>query len=465
MSKSIEYIYQLDKCLDWIIKNNYTRVVLQFNSEDLKDTSKVVSYLEEAYKAPRNQKEISNTTKSLDLYVTQANTCCVDLIVTQHVSNVDAIIHFGQVCLSKPHLAHQEQDNPVLFVLTHSRQESTIFNSNLEKIINHIESLAGANSHRPICLLYDAHLVDYAQAINDLLHDKKLDDCVEIAKLIIPTPNWSTTAHQSLTTEQPDNPIGQHSLSKSIDCYKSAICLSAKPAINLILQLPSNVWKIDCYTDAVIEKLDVSRILNKRIALVNRLRDDEELRFGVIITNPLPNISELVTRLGNYAKARKHILYFVSMIQTIDECKIGNFDLCDAFVVVNSCTCSTILESLYFNRPIITELEFKLACGFEAVYGRVLWPSSDSHLSEQDLINKRKVSDVSLALIHSRNELLERCSSARTNLWSGLDYKKEDNVDECSVGVEDLAIEEGLHGIASTYRSEPLKKSSDISDP
>jgi diphthamide biosynthesis enzyme Dph1/Dph2-like protein len=447
----VSYYYQLDECLEWIRKNSYRRVILQFKPENLEDSTPVVSYLKETY-ATQNKQLEATAIQSLDLYVTQSNTCCVDLIVTQHVSDVDAIIHFGKVCLSKPHIVNQETDKPVLFALTRVRHEPELFQSNLEKINDHIESLVKVNSDCPICIVYDTNLIDYAQAICDILRDKVHDKSIEVSQLILPSPVWYTTAGESLVTDKISYSLGQYNLSRPVDEYKSAIFLGAKPAIDLTLQLPSNLWKIDCLQEVNFEKVNVSRVLNKRMALVNRIRDDEELKFGVIITNPLPDISELVEKLGNYARSRKHVLYFITMIQTIDECKIGNFDLCDAFVVVNSCTCSTILESLYFNRPIISVIEFKLACGYEGVYGRVLWPSSDRHLLEVDLINKRKVSDVSLALIHSRNELLERCSNARANMWSGLDYKSTSDTNDCT-------IQEGLHGIASTYISEPLKKS------
>jgi diphthamide biosynthesis enzyme Dph1/Dph2-like protein len=451
MSAELAHVYQLDKCLDWINKNAFKRVVLQFKPENLEDSTHVVSYLEQAHRAVSNKTRPSDVNESLDLYVTQANTCSVDLIVTQHISNVDAIIHFGKACLSKPHLSNANEDKPILFAFTRIIPDE-FFEKNLNQLIRQIEHLVSENSNCPVCLLYDTHLIDYAQNICDLLHDKGLDKSVEVAKLITPSSCWSTTASPSLLSDQSDHCLGQYALSKSIDHFKTAICLSNSPAINLILQLPSNVWKIGCLETMALEKVNVTRVLNKRMALVERLRDDEELKFGVIITNPLPNLDEIMPRLANYAKARRHILYLISMIQTIDECKIGNFDLCDAFIVVNSCTCSTILESLYFNRPIINELEFKLACGFEAEYGRVLWPCADSHLTEDDLINKRKVSDVSLALIHSRNEILERCATARASLWSGLDYKSND---ETIDDVNDLTIKEGLQGIASAYTSEP----------
>lgn len=452
MASKIAYHYQLDNCLDWIIKNGFNRIILQFKQSDIGDSVEVLTQLGETYRTRTNQQA------PLDLYVTQSNTCCVDLIVTQHVSNVDAIIHFGRVCLSKPHLVNQDREPPVLFAFTRPIQEPENFDSNVEKIIDHIQSIVAVNSNCPICLLYDTDLIDYAQNISDALRAKALENSVEVAKLIVPS-NWTTTASDSLVCDRSNHQMGHFGLSKSVDSYKSAVYLGVNSTNNLVLQMPSNAWKIDCLAEFAIEQLNVTRVLNKRMALVDRLRDDEELKFGVIITNPLPDIGEIVTRLTSCARARRHILYFITMIQTIDECKIGNFDLCDAFVVINNCTCSTILESLYFNRPIISDLEFKLACGFEAVYGRVLWPKSDAHPFEEDLINKRKVSDISLALVHDRNELLERCSTARVNLWSGLDFKTPERCESGGDGHEGLSIEEGLNGIASTYVSEPLKKS------
>lgn len=458
----IEDIFQLDQCLDWIIDNNYRRIVIQLKLEDLKHSTDISTYLTE--KIQERGLANSNSFYKLDIYITKSNTCCVDLLVTQHISNLDAIIHFGKVCLSKPHLDNKHDQTPILFVFKSQSILDKEFPNKSSIIVDEIKNILKLKPSSRICLLYDTSLIDYAHGLENVLRSENLSESVHIAQLLFPTNDWHTIPKYLVkinkTQDQDVIHFGHYLLRRAITDYTCAIYLGDRLSIQLALSGPSELYKINCYDDMSLERINTSKLLSRRIALVDRLKDEEELNIGVIITNPLPEIGTIINELEEYSKPRKHTLYFISMIQTIDECKIGNFDLCDAFIVINSCTCSTILESLVFNRPILTKLEYKLACGFEAEYGRVVWPGSSSHLSLDDMFNKRKVSDVSVALIHTRNELLERCSQARANKWSGLEYKASDG-SSYGEGSESLAVEEGLKGIASSYVSEPLTKKKD----
>lgn len=464
---NIQLLYQLDECLDWIIDNKFTRIALQLKHEDLKYSVDIMRYLNSETGRRLDQ---SDTREPLNLYIAKTNTCCVDLLVTQHVKSLDAIIHFGKVCLSKPELENQDCQLPTLFVFGRSLsldQEQLIEATN--RIITNLKSIKESDNLKRIFVAYDTDLIDCANKLRDRLQDDDLRECVFVARLNNLSSSWYTTAENEPYFQRyegsKENLIDHYILDHTAESYDCAIYLGTRNSINLTLNGPSKQFRIDPRVGADLETINVTRVLNRRMALVGRLKEENELNVGVILTNPLPNIGRVSANLENYAKSRKHRLYYISMIQTIDECKIGNFDLCDAFVVINSCTCSTILESLVFNRPIIAEHEFKLACGIEAEYGRVLWPGSSSHLSADDMINKRKVSDVSLALIHTRNELLERCSQARTNKWSGMEYKASAGIDGGDGLKESLEVVEGLHGIASSYASEPLRKSSTNSPP
>lgn len=449
--------FQLDECLEWIIQNDYKKVALQLKLKDLKYSVDISNYLKE--------QSLKLHQKHIDLYITQSSTCCVDLLVTQHVSNLEALIHFGNVCLSKPQLKSQENQLPILFAFGRQSFYQDDFQNNLQLLLDKINSLKAADTDCKIAIFYDTCLIDYADALESSLDQRKVKE-VSVAKLYCPSENWTATKEQQTRlVRNVDTELilfGHYVLDRPIKQYNCAIYLGNNLSINLALQGPRKLTQFDCENkNGSFDEVEVSKLLNKRIALISRLKDEVELKVGVIITNPLPNISSMIEALENYSKSRKHTLYFISMIQTIDECKIGNFDLCDAFVVANSCTCSTILKSLVFNRPIISELEFKLACGFEAEYGQILWPGSSSNLSVDDAMNKRKVSDVSIALVHTRNELLERCSQARMNKWSGMSYGSSSRIVD-GVGEderdESLEIQRGLAGIAANYDSEPTKK-------
>lgn len=460
----VAHLFQLDACLEWIIQHNFKRIVIQMKLANLKYSSQISEYLQDKAQAAGSQ---DKPVGPLDLYITQSSTCCVDLLVTQHVSKLDAVIHLGKVCVSKPEIKNQPSQPPVFFAF--GQPENRVLSNTLDislAILREIESIKESSPSGKICLIYDTSYTDVVHRLNETILSKGLEDLIDIARLYRPSLNWhSTSANQSrfISDKGELYEFGPYLLQEPIDKYGCLVQLGDIRSIQLTLLGPSKHVKIDLSSGEInLETINVSRLLNRRMALVGRLKDEEELKVGVLITNPLPDLTDVIERLENYAKPRKHTLYFISMIQTIDECKIGNFDLCDAFIVINSCTCSTILESLVFNRPIITELEFKLACGFEAEYGRVLWPGSSSHLSADDMINKRKVSDVTMALVQTRNELLERCSQARANKWYGLEYKASVGSDGgCG---ESLRVDEGLRGIASSYSSEPLKRESGHSD-
>lgn len=468
MVRSIAELYQLDFCVNWIQSNKFRRIIVQLKKEYLEFSCEISTYIRDkcTWQSMGIEKPASSSEEScVDIYITQSSTCSVDLLVTQHVSDLDAIIYLGDVCLTKPEICRVKEPKPILLAFG-SHANKANFKANVESLWNTLEKLQKNSGTSKLCVFYDSNLIDYAIELEKLSTLEHKDDSIDIVDLYRPDELWQTTdIHEhkfilkSSAIAADRTNFGHYLLKKPVEYYNCSVYLGTRPSIQLALEGPAKFIRINCYNSLELEDVNVSRLLNRRMALVNRLRDEEELKFGVIITNPLPNITKSIERLESYAKPRKHTLYFISMIQTIDECKIGNFDLCDAFIVVNSCTCSTLLESLVFNRPILTEQEFKLACGFEATYGRVLWPGSSYHSNEEDIINKRRVSDVSLALVHTRNELLERCSQARLNKWSGLDYRGTVGHDGPTETVDSLVIEKGLEGVASAYSSEPSNKS------
>lgn len=455
----IQSEFDLDECIDWILNNKFKRVVVQLNATQIKYSVQIADYIQQ-----NGLKKAQNIVdcEPFEIYITKSHTCCVDLIVTQHVSNLDAVIHFGKVCLSKPVIKNRDNELPIMFVFDNKPVQEDKFPDIIRLLVDKIDEIKHANDESHFCVLYDVNNIACANQLQEYFTSKYPDkNLIEFANLFSPSDSWYTSqrfSHRLIkSSTKYGHQFGQYLLKHPPGYYTHAIYIGERPSINTCLSFPGCLLILKIETNLSIEAINKSKILNRRIALIERLKDEEELKIGVIITNPLPDIASTIERLESYSKSRKHTLYFITMIQTIDECKIGNFDLCDAFLVINSCTCSSILESLTFNRPILSELEFKLACGFGVEYGGVKWPGTSQHLSEGDLLNRRRVSDVTMALIHTRNELLERCSQARANKWSGLSYGKaligSDGDDH-----EDLTVGKGLKGIASSYASEPLKK-------
>lgn len=450
----VSVTFQLDYCLKWIKTNGYKKVLLQFRPEDIEYSGDVSEYLV-------RQSSSGSQQFDLDVNVTQANTCCLDTMVTQHLSGLEAIIRFGKVCMTKPIVKNDTDHIPTLFIFNQRDEAKQIVDKCFERLHDDLMSKISLDTFKDALILYDTDLLDQAVKLNANLIHGDYPSAVEVARLFVPSEDWFTRDNfNSLVAKEAGDQVrfNQYLIKKPFKRYEYVIYIGNRQSIQLALDGAAKLYKIDCYCelestlDLQKAEFNTRRLLNKRIALIEQLKDQEELRIGVILTNPLPDVPEVINRLGEYAKQREHTLYFISMIQTIDDCKIGNFDLCDAFVIVNSCNCSTILESLVFNRPIVTEVEFKMACGLAADYGGIHWTSSQSHSEKEDIINRRKVSDVALALVHTRNELLERCSQARANKWAGLNF--EASLEDGDNGEEGLEIERGLDGIASGYSSE-----------
>lgn len=451
----LSFRLELNDAIEWIHDNKFKRVVIELKQEDIIHASIINQYVIDGLK----KKATIDKSDLADVYITRSNSCSVDMVVTQHISDIDAILHLGQICLTKFQLKNQDTE-PAIFY-SFGRMKDQVVMSQIEKLVmDKIDSIKQENNSNKLCIFYDTCLLDIAIMIAEKIGKSFLKELCDVARLDKISEKWHTSEyHASMFTSSSGankytGTFGHFITSRSLEDYTHAIYIGDRLSITSILNFAGSLYRIHgLTTEPVIEEVQKTRLLYKRVALVDQIKDQEELKIGVILTNPLPDVPKVMERLHMYAEQRKHTLYFITMIQTIDECKIGNFDLCDAFVIINSCTCSTILESLCFNRPIISEIEFKLACGYEVEYGKVLWPGTSTHSVEDDLINRRKVSDVSLALIHTRNELLERCSQARVNKWSGLDYNKATGDGEDHE--ESLRIEDGLHGIASSYVSEP----------
>nr|XP_022899702.1 2-(3-amino-3-carboxypropyl)histidine synthase subunit 2 [Onthophagus taurus] len=88
-NKSIPEYYELTTVVDFIAKNSFKTVCLQFPDYMLEDSYEIAQYL---------NKNLQN-----DVYImadSSYESCCVDYITAQHI-NADAIIHFGPRCSSE----------------------------------------------------------------------------------------------------------------------------------------------------------------------------------------------------------------------------------------------------------------------------------------------------------------------------------------------------------------------------
>jgi len=95
-------------------------------------------------------------------------------------------------------------------------------------------------------------------------------------------------------------------------------------------------------------------------------------------------VNELCSQSKTFAKKLKKKIYFISLVQTIDEYKLGNFADLNAL-------CRQLLFLFFssqFNRfclPVLNWEELEIAAGVKRYYGGVLWNESpDIQLSDSD---------------------------------------------------------------------------------
>jgi len=177
---------------------------------------------------------------------------------------------------------------------------------------------------------------------------------------------------------------------------------------------------------------------SQRVALIEKFKQKSCRLVGLVFTNPLPKVNELCSQSKTFAKKLKKKIYFISLVQTIDEYKLGNFADLNAFVVVNSCFCSSALNSIDFCLPVLNWEELEIAAGVKRYYGGVLWNESpDIQLSDSDESEENQLC----------NQLIET-KVFETNKWFGLEVNAGSN--------EPSIIKSGQKGIASGYENENL---------
>lgn len=91
MDSEVDFIklYDVDECLSWIEKNQFSSIALQFPKSLVKYATSAVRYLQ------------GNCKTQCQYYIMVSSMCCVDHLCPQHLNGcIEAIISFGNVCLA-----------------------------------------------------------------------------------------------------------------------------------------------------------------------------------------------------------------------------------------------------------------------------------------------------------------------------------------------------------------------------
>lgn len=262
---------------------------------------------------------------------TSYGACCVDEIAASHIQ-ADAIVHFGNACLSKVTRL------PVLYIF-HK------FEINREDLMLKVQSIVTDTSEKLI-LFYD---VGYYYAIDAIFNGlRELYSNMEVGKLAIDgiEPDilcWSLT-NMSSTEDYTCIYIGNDNqsffnISMGVKCQK---WLLFNPRVNDLREMT----------------VADSRWMRKRYYYIEKCKDAQSV--GIVVgTLTTKGYLEMVKHIQELAKSREVRTYMIS-VGKVNPAKLANFMDIDCFVLVG-CPENTLYNSKDFYKPLVSVFEIEMA--------------------------------------------------------------------------------------------------------
>ncbi|XP_072961443.1 uncharacterized protein [Typha angustifolia] len=368
--------YEIASTVDYIRSRNYTRIVLQFPDELLKDSARVAKAL---------RRELGKGVRFYVMADTAYNSCCVDEIGASHVG-AECVVHYGHACMSPTSTL------PALFVFGKS---SIDVNACVESLCH---CLSGTK--KPVLVLYG---LEYAHALKNLksvMTESSKSNYInsEVSYAEVHCSIMNPAGNQKTEKEQlePHDITTSGELSKNVDsgmileynrCNKlessSRYCLGGLTWNILVYQkiedyllfwigrensafanvvLTFNNCEIVRY-DAVENLLlkDVShqkRILKRRYYLVEKAKDANIV--GILVgTLGVAGYLHIIQQMKELIEGAGKKSYTLVMGRP-NSAKLANFPECEVFVYV-SCAQTALLDSKEFLAPVITPFEAVLA--------------------------------------------------------------------------------------------------------
>lgn len=386
----LEEYYEIEKTIDFILKNNYKRIALQFPDSLLNDASTVATLLEKFTKQ-----------KIYILADTSFGDCCVDEVAAEHIL-ADLIIHYGRACLTPTRRL------PVIYVFG---KNSINIDDCVSKFCKYIP-----NKEDPILIFYDVVYYHSVANIRQLLHSHNYLNCVISDLQVNPnTPrNFKSNSNSNINLTDTNNNnnnrfkyfcgrIFELDEKFAIEKYKIFYIGSEGITLNNLI-MTFNRCEIYSYDPETCEMrkegVQVNRSLAKRFALIEKAK--EVSLFGILIgTLSIANSLDILEHIKNILrKAQKE--YHIFMMGKINVTKLANFPEIEMFVII-ACPETSLLDAKEFMKPIITpfELEIALVKGKEwsSIYttdfNDILKQKSDSNVARDE---ENEESDVIMSL-------------------------------------------------------------------
>ncbi|VDD93967.1 unnamed protein product [Enterobius vermicularis] len=399
--------FEIEKTVEWIKSNHYTRVAAQFPDSLLRFASDVVHWLEEGIDI-----------KAFILGDSSYRSCCVDEIAAEH-ADVDCIIHYGDACLSE-----YSGRYPIQYVfgnISFSIEAFKIaFTQNCPKISD------------TCLLLYDVAYANYS---------------------------GKSASFGRCVPEDFDN--------KFSDVMVAFIGQENSPLLTLWLLAHVNCTKIFAYDPLTghssFSQSGALRQLKKRLFLVEKVKDATTVGIVVCCVGA-SGVKKTIDRLRRLCKKAGKKAYVFSVGKP-NVAKLSNFagDV-DVFIIL-SCPYGIILDTSDHYRPVVSVFEAEIALNPDKE-----WSASHGWIADYKAFMDDKIGEVNeqepdmslvtgkIRDVQSKNGH-ENLNNDQIILYNAGDYVGDRTwrgLDDTCLGNESTQVEEGRKGIASHYTSEAL---------
>ncbi|KAK4469258.1 hypothetical protein MN116_006550 [Schistosoma mekongi] len=456
-SPDIPTVFEINETGNWIRKNEFTKVGLQFPDELLGISVVICKQLN----------DIATSCLCVILGDSSFASCCVDEIAGQHM-RIDALVHYGRACLSKttgrlPIYYVFGKYSPCLL-----RNESELFRQIPHDIMQKIVSYSEIP---PILLIiYDFRFKDVAQYICKELMSISASLGHKFPHLIWSEPATEASSNGSqlircgrlLIPYQSDCNISNrtnderswmmlyigHTAStntteNNCDLLSVYRILLSCPEVD-----PSKTVVFDPVTcDLDLSGLQVSKLLKRRSYLVERAKDAQYI--GILVcTLSNKDYQSIIDRLKELLKRAKRscITLFVGRL---NPAKLANLPELQLLILI-ACPETSLLDSRDIHIPIVTPYEMECALkSCNNVEGHYLnddrtWTAEKCWVDFRDLLPggrayvpleevtpalTESLADISLVNGHSR-------SIPRTNSYCSMDNSQPLVVQQSSELIE-----------------------------
>lgn len=317
---------QKSVCIEWVNKNKFAKVCLQFPDDQLTFSTRVLE-------------ELKSDCPGVQFFIladTSYGSCCVDEIAAAHVQ-ADSVVHFGNACQSKVTRL------PVFYVFPHLEFDCDNF-------VNCISNLNLDNSNGS-CQTIDVFFeLSYQHVIDDAHKNVMLERLQAL-----PIASGRTIVLQ----KYPGNISSDQSANENRD-----VCIFVghddQTFFNIGMSLKASDWFLYDPEQKTLLKTDpmTTQWVRRRYFYISKCKEAQTIGL-IVATLTADGYLDVVKRIQEMARARGKRTYIIS-VGRINPAKLANFMEIDCFVLIG-CPFNNIYTSRDFYKPMVSVFEAELA--------------------------------------------------------------------------------------------------------